>query len=168
MNPDPQPGEPDARTDEDGGEQRHSYGHLIVPMLLTAAGTFLIVESVHSLPYRTTEGQPGPGFLPIWLGGVLIGISGLIVFQDRRSLRGDTASPAANPARWKIVKFLAVMAAGILAIQFAGALVGIALLIVAELWWVEDQPFWRSVAVAVLISAATYALFEVALDVQLP
>lgn len=168
MNRDPRPGEPDAPTDDDGGEQRPSHGHLIVPMLLTAAGVFLIVESIHSLTYRTTEGQPGPGFLPIWLGGTLIGISGLIVFQERRSLRGDSASPAANPARWKIVKFLAVMAGGILAIQFAGALVGIALLIVAELWWVEGQPFWRSVVVAVLISAATYALFEIALDVRLP
>ncbi|MGH3757607.1 tripartite tricarboxylate transporter TctB family protein [Actinophytocola sp.] len=174
MSRDPRSSDPEAPAENEGAAQQPSRGRLIVPMLLTAAGIFLIVDSVRGLPYHTSEGQPGPGFLPMWLGGALIGISGLIVFLERRSAQGDSPPPAAtavhwnNAARWKIVKFLGVMAGGILAVQFAGALVGIVLLVIAELWWVEGQALWRSALVAVLISAATYALFEIALGVQLP
>lgn len=175
MSRDAQTNQSEAPADGEGGGQQFSRGHLIVPMLLAAAGVFLIVESIRSLPYTTSEGQPGPGFLPMWLGGALIGISIVIVLLERRYVQGDRMvrdsppPPAANTAaRWKIVQFLVVMAGAILTVQFAGALAGIALFVIAELWWVERQSLWRSAVAAVLISAATYVLFDVALGVWLP
>src|SRR4051812_12837436 len=58
-------------------------------LVLAALGTFIVVQA-KSWDYMTEEG-PGPGFFPIWYGGVMVVLSLLLV-------AGSVLKPAAHRA----------------------------------------------------------------------
>lgn len=65
----------------------------VFALLIAAYGAFLLEESL-KLPYFVLE-VPGPGFLPMWLGVVIIGIGLTLAIQGVRS-----RSLAAGEGEW--------------------------------------------------------------------
>ena len=106
---------------------------------------------------------PGSGFLPLWLGAVLVGLV-LVFFWTRRG----TAQPAApsNPARWwSIVIGLAITVG---AIEPLGFCVPVGLYLLFLLKRVEGLPWRLSLLVAAGTSLAIFGVFHLWLSVPLP
>jgi len=114
--------------------------------------------------------QPGPGFLPFWVGVILALLSAVLWFQ------AVSRKPAAEPARFLSGegKWPYVIAAGIALLIYAflleplGFIISTFLLLIF-LFRVIGKKSWRvGVTGAIVVTFFTHLIFKVALKVQLP
>jgi putative tricarboxylic transport membrane protein len=115
------------------------------------------------------EFAPGAGFLPFWLGVVLVGLVALYLFTARRApaARSPAARPpAANPG--KVAAVAAGLLACIAAIGPLGLAVPLALYLLYLVRLVERRRLPVAVGVAVGTTAAILLVFRVWLQVPLP
>ena len=114
--------------------------------------------------------QPGPGFLPFWVGVILALLSAVLWFQ------AVSRKPAAEPARFLSGegKWPYVIAAGIALLIYAflleplGFIISTFLLLIF-LFRVIGKKSWRvGVTGAIVVTFFTHLIFRVALKVQLP
>lgn len=114
--------------------------------------------------------QPGPGFLFFWTG-VVVGILSLTVVIRSFSKRPPEEAGEQDSARPNVQKILLVLASLFLYaifMELAGYLV-VTLLLFLFLLGVVEKRGWRfAVLVSLTVSAASYLIFEVALQSQLP
>ncbi len=114
--------------------------------------------------------QPGPGFLFFWTG-VVVGILSVTIII--RSVRKESPDHAEKDSlgKWNLKKIILVLASLFLYTLFmesAGYLL-VTLLLFLFLLGVVEKKGWRFAAlVSVIVSIASYLVFEVALQSQLP
>jgi putative tricarboxylic transport membrane protein len=114
--------------------------------------------------------QPGPGFLPFWVGVILALLSVILWFQ------AGYRKPAAE-----LVRFLSgegkwpyVAAAGIALLIYAflleplGFIISTFLLLIFLFRIIGKQKWWVGVTGSLLVTFFTHLIFKVALKVQLP
>lgn len=122
------------------------------------------------LPYGNVH-NPGPGFLPLWLGILLGAMSvGLIVQTSLRKEKGKMLRELlAEKIRW--VKVLAALVALIFyafSIDYLGFLIVTFIFIAFLMRFIDPQP-WKTVILWALIgSVGSYLIFEVWLKLRLP
>ena len=131
---------------------------------LAALGTFIVVQA-RGWAYMTEDG-PGPGFMPLWYGGIMVALSLLLVALSvlrparRAGVRWNDVSRAL--VCW--VAFVACVAL----MPLAGFVVSFALLA----WFMIQVMFGERARIALPVAVggalAFYALFELALDLTLP
>jgi putative tricarboxylic transport membrane protein len=118
-----------------------------------------------------TLNRPGPGFLPFWCGGLLVGLSVLVFVKGMLSPRGAVRMLQGlwGGTRW--YKGVYVVAA-LLIYNFTFAYLGFILSTILLLFFlfkaIEPQKWSIAIAGAVVASLAAYVLFARWLDVQLP
>ena len=118
-------------------------------------------------------GKPGPGFLPLWLGIILAGLSA-ILWADatwRRQQPPEVrAQPVSEKKRWPlnvVWTAIAIFAYSLL-LEYAGFIVCTFFLLLFLFGIIGKQKWWVVLAGSFLITLISHLLFKVGLQVQLP
>ena len=134
-------------------------------LVLAALGTYIVAQA-KAWPYMSEEG-PGPGFFPLWYGGVMVVLSLLLV-------AGAVLKPAANPKgiAWaevgRAMLCWAAFVACIVVMRWVGFVVAFALLTWFMARVMAARPQRVAIPLAVGLAVIFYALFAWGLDVSLP
>lgn len=130
-----------------------------------------IVLSLWSTNYEIgTVMQPGPGFLPLILGLLLIFLSIVLLGQARKASQGVGRPPITfQPGGWKRVFFTAVILilAGFL-FERMGYILTVFLLMICLMWRVGGLHWKRVFAIAFLTTLGVYIVFILLLDQPFP
>ena len=114
--------------------------------------------------------QPGPGFLPFWVGVILALLSAVLWFEA--SFRKPTAESVrflSGEGKWPYV-----IAAGIALLIYTflleplGFIISTFLLLIFLFRVIGKQKWWVGVTGSILVTFFTHLIFKVALKVQLP
>lgn len=135
-----------------------SKGELALALALIALGGLWIVRAA-TMPLWDGF-APGSGFMPLWYGVILIGLSAAVIaFSTDKKLEEPVGKP---------LVVLVVVAATILGLSLVGFLVSIFLLLLVLFLVVERLPPARSLVVAAGTTAVLYLVFKTWLGVPLP
>lgn len=122
------------------------------------------------LPYGSIH-NPGPGFLPFWLG-IILGLMAIgLILNSTRQKEGAKMirDLLSEKIRWGKVLYvlIALVAYGYL-MELLGFPIVTFLFMVFLLWFIDPQP-WKSVVGWALVGAiGCYLIFEVWLKLRLP
>jgi putative tricarboxylic transport membrane protein len=140
------------------------------------SGIFLLIVSAAicwastDLPYGKAN-DPGPGFLPLWLGIVLGGMSiGLILQGFREKGKANMIRDLLlEDVRWgKVFAALMALIVYAFAMEYLGFLIVTILLIAFLMRFIDPQP-WKTVILWTLTgSIGSYLIFQVWLKLRLP
>jgi putative tricarboxylic transport membrane protein len=136
-------------------------------LVLAALGGYIVSEALQ-WSYMTEEG-PGPGFFPRWYGGVMIVLS-LWLVASTVMYPGADAPPKAGK-RKELVRALVCWLAFVLCVALmplTGFLIAFALLTWFIVSFLAGQSHVKGLALGIGGSALFYAIFELALGVDLP
>ena len=133
-------------------------------LVLAALGAY-VVASAYRWDYMTEEG-PGPGFFPLWYGGIMLALSLLLAV-------GAVLQPSRGPAvAWKDVSraLLAWVAfvACVALMPLLGFAISFALLAAFIVRFMCGEKLRTALLVGVIGAAGFHALFDLALDLSLP
>ena len=135
----------------------------IVAGVLCALFAVLWIATALGLPYMG-DYAPGSGFLPLWLGVCLLGLSVIHVVSCARSPAADT--PAGH---WrKVVAVTLGLVVCVAVIEPLGFVVAVGAYLLFLLRGVEKEPWRTSLGVTGGAIAVLFALFRVWLHVPLP
>jgi putative tricarboxylic transport membrane protein len=136
-----------------------------------AAGSILLLAAVAiheagKLPLGTPS-NPGPGFVPWWVG-VTLGLLALVRL-GQASMSGPPSRGSEPGSRATAVGSLVVaLAAYVALLELLGYLLATFLLVLVVLRLVEPRPWALAVGVAAVAAIGTFAVFAVWLGVPLP
>lgn len=134
-------------------------------VLLLIFAVFIFWQSL-SFDYYTSRG-PGPGFLPIWLSGILIVISFIYIWE---SIKKEVISIAKilpkGSALGSILTMLFSIVVFMVMISYAGfvlsAIVLLFLILVREFKW------YSALGISVITSISVFFIFNSLLGIPLP
>jgi len=125
----------------------------------------VVIFFAGQLPYHSGYG-PGPGFLPTWIGYVLVICSIVVTAQELRAK--DTGGTFFQPRTRMAVKLLVVIAITFLLFPLLGFSVGFGLFIGATMRLMRGHR-WVMCGVAAIVTAVSiHFLFGHWLDIPLP
>jgi putative tricarboxylic transport membrane protein len=117
------------------------------------------------LPYHSDYG-PGPGFLPLWIGVVLVLCSLVVTVQELRT--ANSGETFFQPRTRMAVKVLVVIALTFLVFPLVGFSVGFGLFIFATMRLMGSHRWVTCGVAAVLTAVSIHFLFGHWLDIPLP
>ena len=140
---------------------------LIAALLLMALGAFVAVKA-WDWPYLTKDG-PGPGFFPLWIGALLVGLSVLLIAMQCSDARAGKAPPATSwkGARPVLVGWVALMVSVAL-LKPAGFTAAYALLAAFLIRFIFRQSWRAALSVSLISAAGFWLVFVKLLRVQIP
>jgi len=122
------------------------------------------------LPYGNVH-DPGPGFLPLWIGIVLGMMSiALIVHSSLQKGKGRTLQEVlAQKIRWvKVVSTVVALILYAFLMDYVGFLITTFLLIAYLIRFIDLQPWKKAIGWAVAGSVGAHLIFNVWLQLRLP
>lgn len=140
-----------------------------------ASGLFWLIFSVF-ISYQSYKlglgilRQPGPGFLFFWTGIVVAILSLTVIVRSFRKRSPDKAKESVF-ARWNVTKIALVLLSLFLyafLMERLGFLIVTLLLFLFLLGAIEKKRWSLVVSVSLIVTAASYLVFEIALQSQLP
>jgi hypothetical protein len=142
-------------------QKRIAIGELVLAAFFAALG-LLWVGAAMRMPLW--EGfAPQSGFMPLWYGVVLIGLTGAVLVNLFRDKAAKPEEPIAKP-----LFVLGVFAACILGLELLGFVPAVFLMLLFMFALIERLPIVPSVAVAGATTAILFLIFRTWLKVQLP
>lgn len=146
--------------------------HVVLGLVVAAVGAWMLYRSETELPFRGSNGEPGPGYLPVLLTICIItlglALSAVWLFGPRvRS--GDVPALSLKPQEIgrALLGWVALVICTVLIEPFGFLVAGEALVLLVILV-VERMRSIPSIIALVLVPPAMYLLFETLLEVQLP
>jgi putative tricarboxylic transport membrane protein len=134
-------------------------------LLLTLGAAF--TAGARQFPYVSPNG-PGSGFLPFWLGLVMIVLAlGLVVRATRATDPGPSWLPSRRPLA-RIVVVTAATAAFVALMGVVGMALGTVLFLVGVLRFLEGHGWPATLGVAVGTALANWLIFSFWLGVPFP
>ncbi len=115
--------------------------------------------------------QPGPGYLPLALGILLLLLSLILLVGQMRKTPGarQVVLPAARSIGWeKVIYTVLVLMVAAFLFEQLGYLLTFFLLVVSLMKGVERQNWRRILTVALLTTAGVYLVFVLLLEQPLP
>ncbi|ODT81235.1 MAG: hypothetical protein ABS76_12360 [Pelagibacterium sp. SCN 64-44] len=135
-------------------------------VLLMAGGAFIVWQG-SLLTYYGRLG-PGPGFLPVWVGGALLVLSTILLVQSfLASNDGEPFLPEKGAYKRPLLLALACLLTA-LALPVLGFRLTIFVFVLLVPLILGRQRWFVAVAVAAVMSFGTAYLFENLLNVRLP
>jgi putative tricarboxylic transport membrane protein len=133
---------------------------------LAAFGAFLIYSGFH-LRYYVRTG-PGPGFFPIWIGGLLVATSLAAVVESL--FAGGDSEPflPTRDAVTRVLLIIAALAATWFALEYLGYRLSILLFALAVPQILGRQSLLLTVPAALIVSFGVAYIFQKWLGVWLP
>lgn len=122
------------------------------------------------LPYGNVR-NPGPGFLPLWLGVILGVLSiGLILQSSLQKRKGKMLRELlAEKIRWvKVLSTVIALIAYALLMDYVGFLVITFLFIAYLIRFIDPQPWKKAIGWALVGSVGSHLVFNVWLQLRLP
>jgi putative tricarboxylic transport membrane protein len=108
--------------------------------------------------------SPGAGFLPLVIAVVMAGLGLTLILRPIPNAAGE-----AGESRWgKFGISLATLVFYVAAIEPLGYLLATAIMLLAQLRWVESRSWRSSITIAVVTAVVSLILFRVLLKVSLP
>lgn len=152
------------------GISDHTYqrANLLVAVAVSSLGLALIWSGIGYGPWDID--RPGPGFFPSIMGGVLLVLGSIWVWQSHtnRLLReGESSTPDARGWLNMGVAIAAVLLFG-LTVGYLGFMVTFFGMNLALFWVVANQRWWRAGIAALGTTAFVAVVFRVLLGVPLP
>jgi hypothetical protein len=146
--------------------------HVVLGLVVAAAGAWMLYRSETELPFRGSNGEPGPGYLPVMLTICIVALglalSAVWLFGPRaRSGDVPTLSLKPNQVGRALLGWLALVICTLLIEPFGFLFAGEALVLFVILV-VERMRSIPSIVTLLLVPPAMYVLFEILLEVQLP
>jgi putative tricarboxylic transport membrane protein len=138
-------------------------GDLIISGILCALGIFVILQA-RAMPYGEAT-VPGPGFLPMILGVLLLGVS-LILGIKALLYRGNTACVQLGHRSMVSILVALVLLAGLL--ERAGFLPVMTLFVFLSLKTLSRLKWWMCLLWGLLAAFAAYGFFSLLLGIPLP
>ena len=132
-------------------------------LALGALGAYIAAQA-SGWEYLGQDG-PGPGFFPLWYGVAMVALSLGLVASSLRSNSTDTIDWSGSGRAFAIWAALVVAVAALKLVGFLVSIAALSFFIVAVLY---RRPFKVGAAVAILMAAAFYLVFALALGVRLP
>lgn len=140
------------------------FANVIGGVAVLALGIVVILLS-RRLPYHSDYG-PGPGFLPTWIGYVLIGCAVILTVQG---LRGQDKGTAFIQPRTRLgVKVLVAVACTFLLFPLLGFAVGFGLFVAASMRLMGSHRWVMCGLTGVATAVGIHYLFGRWLDIPLP
>lgn len=140
-----------------------SHGDRLLALFFGALGALMVWKG-RDLTYWDRF-APGSGFLPVWLGAVLVALVALLVLRNQ----SETQSSASEPGAWRKP---AVIVAGLIVcvalVELLGFVVAVGAYLLFLLLFVERLPARLGGSVAVGTTLSIYLIFAVWLRVPLP
>lgn len=141
---------------------------LITGFVLLVLAGYLIWEALGMPPSRTFG--PGSGFLPLWLGIILAGLS-LILIVSAALRPHDSQDRSPFPGKKGIitvVKVLGGLALFTIFMETLGFIVNTFLFVAYLMGVVQRERLLTTLLIAVLTTASLYIVFHVLLGLALP
>ena len=142
-------------------QKRVAIGELVLAAFFAALGLLWVGAAIH-MPLW--EGfAPQSGFMPLWYGVVLVGLTLAVVVNLFRQGEGKAEEPIGKP-----ILVLAVFAAGIAGLEPMGFGPAVFLMLLFMFVFIERLPIVSSVLVAGGTTAVLFLIFRTWLKVGLP
>ena len=126
----------------------------------------LVTYSASQLPYRGEYG-PGPGFLPLWIGIVLIGCAIATIIKAARQY-GHEEQTFIHPKTRQVAFVFATLIVTFLLVRVVGLSLGLALFTGFTMRAAGKHSWILCIVMAVVTAAAVRVIFGVMLDIPLP
>jgi hypothetical protein len=146
--------------------------HVILGLVVSALGAWLLYRSRTELDFRGPNDEPGPGYLPVLLTlcltGLGLALSAVWLFGPR-ARRGEAPTLSLQPrhmARAGLVWVALVICAAL--IEPLGFLIAGEVFVVLVIVVIERMRSIPSIIALLLVPPAMYLLFATLLEVQLP
>src|SRR5512139_868680 len=139
--------------------------NLLAGIAVLLFGSF-VTYSAGQLPYRGEYG-PGPGFLPLWIGIVLIGCAIVTIIKAVRQYGQEREGFVQAKTRWVGFVFVTLIVTFLLVPVF-GLSLGLALFTGFTMRTAGRHGWILCIATAVVTAAAVRVIFGVMLDIPLP
>jgi hypothetical protein len=142
-------------------QKRVAIGELVLAAFFAALGLLWVGAAIR-MPLW--EGfAPQSGFMPLWYGVVLVGLTLAVVINLFRQGEGKAEEPIGKP-----ILVLAVLAAGIAGLEPMGFGPAVFLMLLFLFVFIERLPIAASVLVAGGTTAVLFLIFRTWLKVGLP
>ncbi len=139
----------------------------IACLVIFVAAAGIVVESLSYDFFH--RGIPGPGFLPVFLGGALVLLS---IMQFIATFAKKEGEPEENPFTCEKFKpfivFLGSCVIVVLVTPFTGLLIPLGLMVGFTAWYFGTKNKVTLILLTILTPVITYGLFEAFLGVPMP
>lgn len=140
-------------------------GDVIAGAALAGLGGFVFATG-SGYAYWSPSG-PGPGFFPVWYGGLMIALSLALIVS--RILRGITPGEAVDwPGIGRAMFTWAAFVVATLSMPYVGFVIAFTLFCFVLIKGVFQRPVLQAIIASVAISAAFHIIFVILLQVDLP
>ncbi|WP_319453235.1 MULTISPECIES: tripartite tricarboxylate transporter TctB family protein [unclassified Mycobacterium] len=168
---------PDDPAEAEHGPSEHDVRvtrivHVVLGLVVAAVGAWMLYRSETELPFRGSNGEPGPGYLPVLLTTCLIALGlalSAVWLVGPRARSGDVPALSLKPPALgrALLGWLALVICTVLIEPF-GFLIAGEVLVLLVILVVERMRSIPSIIALLLVPPAMYLLFEILLEVQLP
>lgn len=155
----------DSTTPSDEGVRSNSV-EAVVAVLLLGVGLVTVYESWR-LGARWTDDGPGAGYFPFYIGLVICFASAGILVQALRARAAAGDIFVDGPSLKRVLQVLLPAVLYVAAIHFVGIYVASAAYIALFMVLLGKYPWFKSVAVGVVMSVVFFLMFEVWFKVPL-
>jgi len=155
----------DSTTPTDEGVRSNSV-EAVVAVLLLGVGLVTVYESWR-LGARWTDDGPGAGYFPFYIGLVICFASAGILAQALRARAASSDIFVDGPSLKRVLQVLLPAVLYVAAIHFVGIYVASAAYIALFMVLLGKYPWFKSVAVGVVMSVVFFLMFEVWFKVPL-
>ncbi|MBM9595910.1 tripartite tricarboxylate transporter TctB family protein [Roseitranquillus sediminis] len=137
-------------------------GFLFALLLISAFYTYVAFVE---LSFLTVSGRLGPGFFPRLIGVGLILLCLVSLPQDLRRMRLDDVMTG----YWSVIAMMALLSGGLVMLfSIVGGTLAMAIFLLVTLSILNRGHHLQNLAIAVLLPAAIYYLFDVWLNASMP
>ena len=139
---------------------------IAVALILLVLGAIVVFDS-YRLGSKWGSDGPQSGYFPFYIG-LLLCIASAVTLAKAVQNRSLADTPFVYRAQFKRVLTVLIPAAiYVLLVRFLGMYVASAIYIAFFMIWLGHYPWWKGIAVGVVIDAIFFALFEVWFKVPL-
>jgi putative tricarboxylic transport membrane protein len=144
----------------------------LIPKEEIVSGVLLCLFGIYvsygasKLPY-VSEGGPGPGFFPLWIG-IAIALLAIGFVLANFFSAPDTSGPRSSGSIGRALSGWLGLILAIALLPWVGFGLSLALLTAFLVGVLERRPWWTALAVGLVLVAAFHLVFVVALGLALP
>lgn len=138
---------------------------MLAPLAFLLVGVGYTLTAL-GLPMTTALG-PGPGFVPLLIGLLIVGTSIWALVS------GATAVPLGEPfpvgdAAWRVSALLALVIGYTILLVPLGHLLSATVMASLALWVLGRRPWWATIGLGLALSVGSWTLFDQVLGLPLP
>ncbi|MCZ2857782.1 tripartite tricarboxylate transporter TctB family protein [Blastococcus sp. VKM Ac-2987] len=151
-------------------QRQHRYVRLGFAFLLSCWAVSVIVEATSMPTSAATPADVGPGFMPLVLGLLLLGmaLAEIALALVRRPVADAGAGDGSSPTNTKQLLYLVAVVISAVITYAIGVLAAVAALVLWSMKVVEERTWARSLLVTAVLVTLLYLLFDTLLNVRIP